>query len=156
MVKTENIKFSNISKEPKNLIYLALSVLIVFPLYRYIRNQINKNKEQSQDLEIEQKKRDMENPTSQITAANKITSNANLHAITKNIAHHLGFIYDWYDPRRWSENDEQCFAEFVKLKSRAELQLIVKLYFEVYAVGRNLQIDCQKVLDAKYYKRITW
>ena len=156
MLKAENFKFSNIKREPKNLIYLALCILLVFPLYRYVRKQIDKNKEQTQNLEIEQKKRDMENPTSQLVAATKITPDNNLHAITKNIAHHLGFIYDWYDPRSWTENDLDCFNQFLKLKNRSELKLVVKLYFEVYAVGRNLQLDCQKVLDAKYYNRISW
>ncbi len=149
-------KVSNFFREPKNYIYLALAVFTIFPLYRYIRAQNDKNKSQKQDLELEQKKRDMENPTSQIVAANKITPDARLHAITKNIAHHLGFIYPWWDVRSWSENDQDVYNEFRKLRNRAELKLVIKLYFEVYAVGRSLQSDCLKVLDTEYYKRINW
>lgn len=64
---------------------------------------------------------------------------------TRDIAHNMGYIYSWYDPRRWSENDAKV-AEILKYQVY-NLSHMEKLYYEYYAKGRNLKSDIYASLD---------
>lgn len=69
----------------------------------------------------------------------------------REIAHHLGTAYHWADPRYYSENDKEVYL-LVSTLTQSEFDVISKLYFDVYAKGRNLSADLLKLLDTKYYK----
>lgn len=74
--------------------------------------------------------------------------------IALNLAHHLGTKYDWYDPRRWTENDQKVY-DILKNITRNDFRIVSKLYFEVYAKGRNLSADLASMLDQKLYEKLT-
>lgn len=67
------------------------------------------------------------------------------------VAEGLGTAYEWYDPRRLWENDKEVYELLVEF-TRRDFQIVSKLYFEVYAKGRDLSTDLAKHLDKKYYK----
>lgn len=64
---------------------------------------------------------------------------------TRKIVHHLGVNYDWYDPRRWTENDKE--VAMLLMKQRPNIKFIEDLYYRVYTKNRNLKNDCYKLLD---------
>jgi hypothetical protein len=76
-----------------------------------------------------------------------------LKQITLEVAHHMGTAYSAYNPKSWTENDEEVYNLLVVL-NKTELQIVSLLYFEVYAKGRNLRTDLAKNLDTKYYKKL--
>lgn len=142
--------------------YILAGLIVVIPyLFRFIRDQ------GIQDLA---KQEEIDTKTNTIVNANPINEKVNRDNITKtisptrakivqqvshNVAHYLGFIYPWYDPRSWSEDDEQVYLEFKKI-TVSELQKVKELYYKVDAAGRNLEDDCRAVLDEKYFKLINW
>ncbi|QQV90344.1 structural protein [Cellulophaga phage Omtje_3] len=103
-------------------------------------------------------------PTSDTDASDKIltkegmtftqAARMELTNLTIQIAQNLGTSYAWFDPRRWSENDEATFKLIVPL-SQKEFDLVAKLYFGVYAKGRDLRVDLATLLDSKYYEQLS-
>src|SRR5690606_8148407 len=90
----------------KNWIVI-LGAIVAYPLIvRLMRMAEAKDKL----AEVEAEKKELEvinaSPETQTQELNNITSNTGYHEAAKNLAHHLGFIYPWYDYRRWSENDK--------------------------------------------------
>lgn len=140
----------------KFVLYALFTIGVFFPLYRFLRNQDAKNRAQKAEMQEKQQESAVKDPQVQTKEALAITHNTALHGIAKNVAHHLGFIYEWWDPRRWTENDLAIYSEMRKMTTRAQLEQVKQLYFKVYAVGRNLQDDCRAVLDSMYYNKINW
>lgn len=69
------------------------------------------------------------------------------------VANDLGTAYSWWNPRSWSENDKEVFLMLKPLTQR-EFDLVAKLYFQVYAKGRDLRMDLAKHLDSEYYEQL--
>jgi hypothetical protein len=63
----------------------------------------------------------------------------------------LGFAYPSWDPRAWSENDTAAF-NLIKKVPKTLMPKVAIEYFKLYK--RNLQEDCQKVLDD--YSKISY
>lgn len=71
--------------------------------------------------------------------------------IARELLHHTGFAYSWYDPRRWTENDLEIYKllkDFNPIPSG-----IVQAYY-VLSAGRSLRSDLMSVLDTKYYSKL--
>ncbi len=78
----------------------------------------------------------------------KTTTNAAWERVkedTRKIVHHLGVNYDWYDPRRWTENDKE--VAMLLMQQRPNINLVENLYYKVYTKNRNLKNDVYKLLD---------
>jgi hypothetical protein len=67
------------------------------------------------------------------------------------IAEGLGTSRAWYDPRRWTEDDNKVY-ELVKELNTQDFNIVKKLYFTTYAKGRDLSTDLANLLDDKYYR----
>jgi hypothetical protein len=144
--------------------FILVALIFAVPyVFRFIREQGIKNLEQDEKLQVEQNQVLNANPNNETTARQNITKltgvsssrGKELAQISHNLAHYLGFIYPMWDPRSWTEDDELIYLEFRKMK-QTEIQTVKNLYYSVDAPGRNLQDDCRKVLDEKYYKLINW
>lgn len=71
--------------------------------------------------------------------------------IARELYHHLGYAYSWYDPRRWTENDEEIFR---LLKGYSPIPKgIIQAYY-VLSAGRDLRADLMALLDKKYYSQL--
>ena len=81
-------------------------------------------------------------------------NNPHLEHIARDLAHHLGTAYSWWHFKNWTENDETVF-NIVRPLTRETLNAVGTLYFRVYAKGRDLKTDLAKLLDSKYYERLT-
>ncbi len=103
-------------------------------------------------------------PSSQTEAAEKVLikegtsfteqAKRDLNNVSLQIAQNLGTSYSWYDPRSWTENDETVFKLILPLTQK-EFDLVAKLYFGVYAKGKDLRVDLANLLDSKYYEQLT-
>lgn len=93
------------------------------------------------------------NPVTQNSELQNITTNTSHHNIARDIYHHTGYMYPWWDPRRWTENDE---AIFLLLRNFNPIpNSIIESYY-VISTGRNLRTDLQAVLDTQYYRQLKW
>lgn len=63
----------------------------------------------------------------------------------------LGFAYPSWDPRSWTENDDAALATLKKVPKTLMPKVALE-YFKQF--NRNLQQDCQKVLDG--YSQIAY
>lgn len=134
-------------------------ILLIFPLYRYIRNQHQKNVDQSERQEKEVKLTENQNPVIQQTKADKITTRKDVQTAAQELAHHLGTKYsdagNWWDflnPRGWTENDKKV-ADIV-ITQRYNYNLLKQLYYECYSNSRDLTTDILKLVDASELARI--
>lgn len=135
--------------------FFVLAILMFFPLvYRYLKDQLQLNKLQNEEIKGENQVIDNINPIKRQESANTITIDKGVQTSASDLAHHLGTKYsdtgNWYDifnPRGWTENDKKVL-EILKYQVR-NIHLLEKLYFEVYTKRRNLKDDVNKLLDAK-------
>ncbi|AGO48874.1 structural protein [Cellulophaga phage phi12a:1] len=134
------VKFMQLSKKYWYVLVI-LAALIAFWIYKIFKKKPTSQTEASDKILIkegvtfnDQAKRDLNNTAIQI-------------------AQHLGTSFPWYDPRSWSENDQDLFKIILPL-SQKEFDLVAKLYFGVYAKGRDLRVDLANLLDAKYYEQL--
>lgn len=141
---------------------LILGVLVLgFPyLMRYFKDQetedvVNNNQEEEKKSAVQ-----VQNPTTQLTGLNKITTRTELHDIARNVAFHLGTNIQiknaswgsWLNPRGWTENDEKAYLELKRINYPASLDLVVKCYY--YLTQRNMLDDVKKLLDEEYKKKL--
>lgn len=111
------------------------------------------------------KKRTGDNPSDfQVTqdAVDRLTSdhaqnesNAKKYVkLARQLAHDLGTAYEWYDPRRWSENDQDVF-NLMKGLTTSEREYIINAYSFVTS-GRDLINDIYSLLDSKYLDQLNF
>ncbi|WP_220761838.1 hypothetical protein [Flavobacterium sp. UMI-01] len=146
--------------------FFVLAILLVLPLvYRYLKDQIQLNKLQNEEIKGENQLVDNVNPIVRTQNANQITLDKGVQNAAADLAHHLGVKYSdaghWYDflnPRGWTENDAEVLR-ILKYQVR-NYHLVERLYYEVYTKRRNLKDDVNKLLDSKelselknYYKQ---
>ncbi|WAC02503.1 hypothetical protein N7U66_01970 [Lacinutrix neustonica] len=74
--------------------------------------------------------------------------------VALNVAHHLGTAYSKFDPRHWTENDQEVYS-LIKLLDQKGFDVVSSLYFNVYAKGNTLSSDLARLLDAEYYEKLT-
>ena len=65
-----------------------------------------------------------------------------------------GTAYPKWDPRYWTENDKDVYELVMRLNPN-DIDVVSKLYHDVYAKGRTLRTDLAKLLDSKYYSKLT-
>lgn len=140
-------------------LFLIGGIILIFPIYRYIKAQLAKGNEQ--DVELEKNKSWLANlnPQTQLQRANKITKNTELHAVAKQLSHDLGTKYSdknswfsWMNPKGWTENDEKVMLALIKY--RLYYPTLCKLYYSCYSNSRSLEADLLELLDEKELKRL--
>jgi hypothetical protein len=148
-------------------------ILFVFPLLkRYLNKQAELKDEQDKQLSLDNLKtttvinKEVKfysnlNPTKQLTERQKITASKELWAVSTKLSNDFGVLYsdqnglfDWLNPRGWTENDKAICDTLVKYRNYFDK--IEKLYFEVDTNSRNLRKDILKYLDAKELKRLRY
>lgn len=134
--------------------YVLLGIILVYPfITSYMRRQEAKDKVRATKDQLEALEVINSNPNLLSQELQKITMDVTIHVAAQEIYHHLGYAYAWYDPRRWTENDE---AVFNILKQYAYIpDELIQCYF-VVSKGRHLRSDLVKVLDDKYYNQLVW
>lgn len=134
--------------------YVLLGIILVYPfITSYMRRQEAKDKVRATKDQIQALEVINSNPNLLKQELQKITMDVTIHVVAQEIYHHLGYAYPWYDPRRWTENDE---AVFKLLRQYAYIpDELIQCYF-VVSKGRHLRSDLVKVLDDKYYKQLVW
>lgn len=145
---------------------VVIGIAVVVPLlYRYLKDQVQLNKVQNEEIKGENQIIENVNPETRAIKANAITTNIAVQNASADLAHHLGTKYsdtgNWYDifnPRGWTENDKKVM-EILKYQVR-NYHLVERLYFEVHTKRHNLKDDVNKLLDAselvqlkEYYKK---
>lgn len=161
---SSNVKFWRFSNWKVWLILTVLTLLF-FPLFRFVRAQLTKNKEQKADLDKIVIWQENQNPTIAQNKADKITTRKDVQQSAKELAHHLGTMYsdnpdmswlgvDWsfLNPRGWTENDKKV-ADILLYQWR-NYSYLKRLYHDVYTNSRNLTNDLIKLLDDKELKRV--
>lgn len=145
---------------------VIIGILLLFPLYRYIKKQLSINNVQQDKLEVIDNYVANQNPQTAQSKADKITPTKSVQKSAKDIAHHLGVKYNdnptwtfldptsWsiFDPKGWTEND----AEVAKIVifQRVNYAKVARLYNEVYTANRNLSTDLRKLLDKTELQKV--
>lgn len=138
----------------KNNWLVVLGCILAYPLITsYMRSQEAKDKVRASDDELKQLEFISSNPKLLQTALDEITLNKTYQSVAKEIYHHLGYAYSWYDPRRWSENDEEIYK---LLRQFEYIPVEVSDCYFIVSKGRMLRNDLMKVLDSKYYNLLIW
>ena len=135
----------------KKWIFIIIGLLLFFPLYRFIRKQLLKNKEQMNEiLKDKQFLANQDEPTLN-NNMNTITKRKDIQTAAKDLAHHLGTKYsdknswfDWLDPKGWTENDDE--VEKILIYQRKNYGLLVLLYKQI-TNSRSLSNDIRSYLD---------
>lgn len=102
-------------------------------------------------------------PKDKTTTGNQLLTGFNLdeqqkidyNKISRDLAHHLGTAYSPFNPKHWTENDEDVYNILKDLNSD-DFEVISILYFEVYAKGRTLTTDLASLLDDEYYQLLNY
>lgn len=93
-------------------------------------------------------------PADPTAEANKISNNKQHQRWALDLANNLGYAHGWYSPLRWFEWDKKVYETLSKMTSQ-DFSQVSKLYFEVYAKGRDLKADIARVLDSDLYAKVT-
>lgn len=133
-------------------IAVLVIIILMFPLYRYIRKQHQKNVEQKEATEKDLSYQENQNPQIQQSKADKITTRKDIQTAAQELAHHLGTKYSdtdsWlsiFNPRGWTEND-RAVAQIL-ITQRNNYHLLKQLYYTCYSNSRDLTADVLKLLD---------
>jgi hypothetical protein len=149
------------NKKPTNYwkwVFVLIGLFLFFPVFRYVRKQLKKNKEQMDQILKEQNFiANQDEPTLNFNL-NKITKRKDIQTAAKDLAHHLGTKYsdkntwyDWLDPQGWTENDNE--VENILMRQRKNYGLLVLLYKQV-TNNRSLSNDIRMYLDNENLNRV--
>lgn len=151
------------------LIFLAI-IFVIPIIYFYYKKQLQK--EDRTDVENYKDDVELQNIKNIVTytsteketqASNFITTKKHLHNAAKELAHHLGTLNqynlswdsfwngDWW--RGLTENDKDAYNVFLTF-NKNDIPIVKRLYNEVYAIGKDLQKDCLRLLPQELYKKI--
>lgn len=148
----------------KDYWYVILGLFLVIPfLIRYLKDANTSITVNNQEEEEKLYKSQNENPVTQITGLNQITTRKELQDIARNIAFHLGtdirnketswLDSGWWNPKGWTENDEKAYLELKKIKQPESRDLVVKCYY--FLTRKNLLDDVKRLLDDEYKEKLT-
>lgn len=140
--------------------YIVLGIIVAVPLiYKYYMSQISKIDDKAKELEIESdsKENALNQVEIQVKKADAVINTVNkgltkevrqrLSKAASDIAHGLGTTAGiGWSPYGWTENDEEV-GKIIKYECR-NLNLIAKLYQDVYTENRNMKNDLMKYLDS--------
>lgn len=133
---------------------VLLGGIVAYPLLiRLMR--MAEAKDKVNEIEAQQKENEavMMIPAARKAALLEITTNEDYHTSAHLIAHHLGTLYKWYDPRSWTENDRDAFIAISESPCGLNIDdTLVECYY--LFTGTNLLDDLQRVLDAEYFEQL--
>lgn len=152
MAYSRNRKNSSFEFLKQNWLYILMGVFVFPYVLRMFFNRKTIIASEEQKAELKYLEAIKGNQFDQDKYMADETTNQD-RQIAKSIYHHLGYAYSWYDPRRWTENDEDVY---LLLKNMQPIRKGVQVAYFVYSAGRNLKDDLLKVLDTKYYKLLKW
>lgn len=144
------------------LVILGLFLVVPF-LIRYLKDANTSITVNNQQEAEKLYKSQNENPVTQITGLNQITSRIDLQDIARNVAFHLGtdirnketsFLDSaWWNPKGWTENDEKAYLELKKINYPESRDLVVKCYY--FLTRKNLLDDVKRLLDDEYKQKLS-
>lgn len=144
------------------LVILGLFLVVPF-LIRYLKDANTSITVNNQQEAEKLYKSQNENPVTQITGLNQITSRISLQDIARNVAFHLGtdirnketswLDSGWWNPKGWTENDEKAYLELKKITNPESRDLVVKCYY--FLTRKNLLDDVKRLLDDEYKQKLT-
>lgn len=161
--------FGNRQAKPFNWmawLFALIGFLLLFPLFRYIKSQLQKNEEQQKELDVKNNYTENQNPLTLQQKADKITTRKDIQGAVKDLVHHFGFIYSdnptwsWLDPsswtifnpRGWTENDKEIAD--ILIWQRLNYQKLKALYHLYTPNQNNLDNDIRAYLDKSELQRI--
>ncbi|MFV8389802.1 hypothetical protein [Flavobacterium sp. LB1P71] len=145
----------------KDYWFVILGLFLVVPfLIRYLKDSNTLITVNNQQEEEKLYKAQNENPVTQLTGLNAITTRVELHDIARNIAFNLGTSVQtkdaswssWFNPRGWTENDEKAYNQLKKINYVASRDLVTKCYY--FLTRRNLMDDVKTLLDDEYKAKL--
>lgn len=145
---------NNVMEFLKRYWYVLVGIIVAFPyLIKYMREQERKDRSRATDEEIADLQNINKNPAALQEYLNQLTTNKTYQNEARDIYHHTGYAYPWYDPRSWTENDEAIFNILSKYN---EIPFeITDCYFAISS-GRIMRNDLQKVLRTSLYNQLNW
>ncbi|POS01581.1 hypothetical protein Q361_10941 [Flavobacterium croceum DSM 17960] len=139
--------------------WLITGIIVFFPLFRFVRKQLQLNKDQRTELDKDKSFTENQNPIVAQKKADEITTRTDIQAAAKSLAHNLGTKYsdannwyDWLDPRGWTENDKAVADTLIY--QRKNFKKLEQLYYSIYTNSRSLKDDVLKLLDEAELKRV--
>lgn len=134
----------------ENWLFLLMGVFALPYVLRFFlsRKAVITSEEQKAEIKY------LEAISGNATEQDKYIGDAATHQhkqIAREIYHHLGLAYSFYDPRHWTENDEDIF---MLLKPFNPIPQGIFTAYYVISEGRNLKADLIKLLDSKYYSQL--
>ena len=119
-------QFGGVLQMLKDYWFVILGLFLVVPfLIRYLKDANTSITVNNQEEEEKLYKSQNDNPVTQLTGLNQITSRKDLQDIARNVAYHFGtnlrtkesgiFDSSWWNPKSWTENDEKAFLELKKV-----------------------------------------
>lgn len=131
----------------KNAWYIVAIIWLLPLLYQLILRVRTKATQAENQQEIDYLETIQNDPNKQDDYMSEVPTDVKNDA--RQIYHHLGLAYDWYDPRSWSENDEEVYLILAKYNG---ITTELSTAYYVVSAGRNLEYDILKYLDKKYLK----
>lgn len=136
---------------------VLLGCIVAYPLVvRLMRMAEAKDKVAEADAQTKEQEALNKIPSAQRQALNEITSNTGYHVAAKSIFDDTGFAYDWYDPRRWSENDKAVFDAIDKSPCGINIDDTLIDCYALISGNRHLFNDLKQVLDEDYFNQLNW
>lgn len=123
----------------KYFVYILVLILVIVLAFLKIFKSKPKDKNGTADAELN---------------SLGVNDNFDYKTTALNLAHHLGTAYSPYDPRSWSENDQEVY-DIMKNLTQAQFDVVAHLYFTVYAKGKTLSADLARLLDSSLYEKLT-
>jgi hypothetical protein len=132
---------------------VILGLIFAVPvIMRYLKDAQTKNNLNDAEEKIKGLKVINLSPVTQEAALNKISSNKVLQNIARNLKHHLGTGYNWWEYASWTENDNAAYLELKKIKQPKSMRAVVRMYFLL--VQRSLYDDVKRLLDPELLAKL--
>lgn len=136
----------------QNWLFILIGIYVVPLVYKLIIGNKAKIMSADHEAEIKQLEAIQGNPELQDQYMNEATTHSQ-RQLARDIYHHTGFAYSWWDPRRWTENDEDIY---LLLKDFAPIPNGLKIAYYTISAGRDMKADLLQVLDSNYYSKLKW
>lgn len=145
----------------KDYWFVILGLFLVVPfLIRYLKDANTSITVNNQQEAEKLYKAQNENPVTQLTGLNAITTKTWIHDVARNVAYNLGTSIQvkdadwssWFNPRGWTENDEKAYNQLAKITVVSSRDATVKCYY--FLTRRNLIDDVKTLLDDEYKSKL--
>lgn len=155
--------FTNILKW---VFMIMIAIFFVPWLVRYLRKQMTKDTNSRIEAEIKDRKLHNKDEGWSTNKALELGLDPQWLTVTRSIAHNLGTMYPWWNPRSWTENDDAVLADlqypasfgdqkFGELNLPAMLT-VEALYHNIVVPGESLENDLRRLLPSKDFNGINF